>query len=399
MLIIKRISQCFVTFVVLGMLLGNTRIGTAQSSSQVENRCGKQVTNINFQGQFWKQQSSIAGADRITTISVGDATTKTKTFSIDNKLSAYNYQVSTDGQALAFLTSSGGFIPYDLNVSVTLHIVIRNGTHLTLPGSPNWWQLGPELTPGHFGIITYDDKLFASILDVSWKGDTITATNIGQLPFQVPLHGSSWQKPFSISPNWEYLAYSEGLEFKVYSRNDGQGIFQMTYSAGIPRIMWIQDEKFVGVVNETMANGAFVAFDRKGNSQTIADLNQAFGSDVFVIGFTPEANSNDQIALRIQNKQVKDGKPVAVPKNQSYVLLNVDTGQFINLCYSSGDKAAGTLIWVENGDYLMVDETGKDPVVDSKAVLISTKTGDYTNLNQGQDVTHPIGWTNNLKYP
>jgi len=393
----KRLVICLFFCLPVVFLHENLAITHAQTAPTVQRRCGIEQPNIQPNAYLWaKIPSTISG---IQTQSVPSnakrIAPKVVVDSSQTALVTTQHHLAQNGEAIAFFTKELASQPYDNKAIKAVEVATRDGKHSALAASSNWWQLGPELRQGHFGILAYDDNYYATLVDLSWTGGALNAQNGERLPFKVNIAGALWEKPVFISPNWDYIAYINGQSYPqsldIYSVHDKRVIWSLKLNRGvIPHVSWPMTQNAIAVINLGGADGdgQIIRIDKQGQSQILIDLSTALGREVRLFGVTFEANGTHDIGLSVQ--PLVNGGLYTV----QYFLLNVDNGTLVDLCLSTspGITAFG---WLERGKYLTYQELDPANNTPSRAVAISASSSNYAYFYPGSDkqILEAIAWS------
>ncbi len=379
---------------------------TASIDSQMllEQRCGTQTETILAPSHIWAIASDNRSAEQSTAIHAIPNNAKWATPHLvvsDNASRHYEFRLSNSGDAVMFLTSDFPSQESPIPPASAIEVSTRDGLHLSLSTVPNIWQLGPELQPGHFGVLSYDTDLTAMLVDVSWTNQMLIAKTVERLPFKYPTAGSLIDKSISIAPDWSYIAYTENYtDLKIYSVSQKRIIASISYLGRIPNVSWPLLDKAVALVNMAGADGnaQIMNIDRQGNVQILADLDMTLGREVRLLDFTYTVNANHEIGLIVNLMLPASGADGGkVQSNTSlYYLLNVDSGKVIDLCFSLQAPFEG-FQWVERGQYIMFQTLVADGTAPGKLIFLSAKSGDYSYVYPVKDgkLLDVIGWANN----
>ncbi len=352
------------------------KISKAQDAS-LPQLCGRADSTIQLNGNFWAAEFSSSSLQQ--SIPANTQLLPTRLIPADNHSYTFDYYLSQDGQAIVFFTaelptqlpSYSSMIPLNTNKSVD--VVTTGGAHLSIPYQANWWKLGPELSPGHFGVLAYDENQFATILDLSWATDRLTIRESESLPFKI--NPRVWQDQVFISPDWSFLAYTDDQEqsFNIYARTEKHVVWSLKPVRDfIPQVSWLRDDKAIAIINMGGADGdgKIIKVDRQGKTQTLIDLATFFPNQSYYPIFTDTSNDNHLVAISGQLEQTDQ---------EHYFLLNTDSGKIAALCYIPFTKTvASNPIWIMGGAYLAIQDLDTYTSTPSALTVVSVLTGDYT---------------------
>src|SRR5258708_4588040 len=382
---VKRISMSFVLFGLgIGVFLSSARI--SQASSLLDQRCGKENAQLQVKGRFWSELSDQTAQRHAISLIPNASASTTPLLALDDNVGAVDFQISQDGQSLGFLTAPRGTPVGSSKSFLTFTVISQPDKKASLPAASNWWQLGPELRSGHFGLLAYDTDLTALIIDLSWADNQVSASAFAHLPFKINRYGPAWQQEVFISPNWDYLAYTSDNSFKIYSMKEKREIWTKGFDHNlIPIIMWSQANNEVGVVNLGGADGnaELLRVDQQGNSEVIGDLSKLIGENVQVTNYTPIVSSEKQLAIGVEpNKTSGQG-------SRHLILINIPTRQLIDLCFPNPSQS---LTWAENGKYLILTTLVDGDPTNILPVPIATETSDYTYPTLSGNSVRVLDW-------
>jgi hypothetical protein len=371
-------------------------ISRAQSSPQLKRQCGTQVSNPQLNGFFWAFPRPQPGSTQIKRLTAGTSKVEIKAPIIDRSANVFaaQPQLSQDKRIMIFLTvdnSAARSYEYG-NAIVALNVVTADGTWLTFPPSPDWkhwFQLAPEMKPGHFGVLSLGDDSFLTLLDLSWSGTQVHVETVRRLAFRA-LRKTAFNE-IVISPGWEFLAQMDDSitgTFAIYSGQEQRNIWSspdLNLSA-IAGVSWAQDKETIGFVNfwGARGDGKLLAIDRKGQARDVIDLSTVLGEDV-QFGMSPVLGPTRQLVLTVAAASRTEIVPY------KYFLLDVDTKQLTDLCLSGFPMSFD---WGPGGNYLLVTESD-DNIPGYRVVVIYPQTGDYSYLYLSDPSVYPIAWVTN----
>ncbi len=315
-------------------------------------------------------------------LSTGIALTETAAWNtktgIQDKTIVYP-QVSGDGNAFAYILAENAPLQADsvpLIPLISLEIMTKTGKHLSLPAAQDWWQLGPELSPGHFGILVVGKDKYAQLWNADWSSGQINLTLVKQLPFQIAMGGYLFQQIVYIAPDWSAIAYTVGDDFQIYSLRNNKLVWDyQNVGDKYPELTWAMTSNVLAIVNMGLSDGdgKLIAISPSGNSKTLADMSVFFGADASITLFTPTTNSAGQMAIMARAAGVTHP-----------VVVDVNNGQITPLCVPDpllyeypNWYLYPNLQWINNGPYFSLQRAGDDDVTPSKVLIFSAQTGGY----------------------
>src|SRR6266849_5060994 len=151
-------------------------ISRAQSALPVKRQCGTQAANPQLNGFFWAVSEPQQVRSGIKLLTAGASKIEIKAPIIDRSTNtfAFGYQLSQDKRTMIFLTAiNSPIMSYDFPKElVAWNVVTADGAWLTFPAVADWqqwYQLGPELKPGHFGVLSKGKDGVLMLLEAIWK--------------------------------------------------------------------------------------------------------------------------------------------------------------------------------------------------------------------------------------
>jgi hypothetical protein len=380
------------------ILLPSPSPSRAQSAPPVKRQCGTQLSNPQLNGYFWGFPGERGEFTAVKRMTVGASRIEIKVPIVERKANVFpaEPQLSRDGRTMIFLTvDNRARMWYDYSDAiVALNVVTADGTWLTFPASSDWkrwFQLGPELKPGHFGVLSIEEGPVLMLSDISWTGKQLQVTALKRLPFLPFRKGTSTPATVFIAPSWEFIGYidSPTETFRIYSMQEQRVIWadpdRHMWDAG-SGVSWVQDKEIAGYVNSWKAGGGgkLTALDRNSQFREMVDPYTALSANVY-IAVSSALSPKRQLAVTV-DPAVSDGQ---TPFN--YFLLDVDTGQLTDLCLRGFPYF---LAWDSLGSYLIATESD-DSLPGYRIVVIYPQTGDYSYLYLSDNSVYPIAWVPN----
>src|SRR5438034_923764 len=180
---------CLLVVVTAAMILLLSPLPSqAQSAPLVKRQCGTQLSNPQLNGYFWGFPGERGEFTAVKRMTVGASRIEIKVPIVERKANVFpaEPQVSRDGRTMIFLTvDNRARMWYDFSDAiVALNVVTADGTWLTFPASPDWkrwFQLGPELQPRHFGVLSIEEGSILMLSDISWSGSQLQVKALRQL--------------------------------------------------------------------------------------------------------------------------------------------------------------------------------------------------------------------------
>jgi hypothetical protein len=348
-------------------------------------RCGEKTARIPWTGYVWT--STFLYPTHTTYLSAESLQTRKKVFTIDKTLQASDFQLSSDGQALAFFTRKAGPLTKDRGTAlVALKVVTRQGKQFSVPAASNWWTLGPELRPGYFGVLSYDDNFYATLLEVPWRQTPATIRLVERLPFKIPIAASLWEQIIQISPNWDYVAFmgDDGhyhSQFTIYAMKQQRVLWQTTEYVQIPLVIW--DPASTNAVACTVewgsdSHGDVVLVNPQGQSMSVANLNTWLGEKAQLTAITSTLSPDHQLAFTVF---------LSVSEQYKTLVLNTLSHALIDLCFPTNSI---TMLWADK--VLLLDDADAAYFRRSILTIMSPATGVYAVQPYEGKFWIPLAW-------
>jgi hypothetical protein len=260
----------------------------------------------------------------------------------------------------------------------------------------NWLQLGPEVTPGTFGVLAYDPVTLAAMritLDFT-KEKGLKVRDTVSYDFPLKLYGGDWERIVSISPTWHYIGYVEAdlsgtstttPPYTIYSTGEERSIWTTDLQGNIASVVWAVDPQFVGAVilrgNDSYRPIVLVTAD--GQKSDLLDLRKLPIQQPFIVSGSRLMSVDGKLALLIGAQGDR--------LNARQFVLDIRTGQIVEYCVAIANTFLSIDTWVDDGKYLSIIGFDTQTGLSAKVILLEAATGDYVlyDLEQGQI---PLAW-------
>lgn len=358
--------------------------------------CGKQDATIQLDSVPWTKSVT---SDASTILHQQSATALLITSDVFPPQEARYYQTSDDGTAIAFFAgSSQSLTNSQIFVPESFHIITRDGRHMILDVQSNWLQVGPELQPGHWGILSQGADGKAVILDIDWTGNKLAVSTSVKSAVIASFTSNTYHSEIFIAPHWSYIAYtkrslSSSNFFTIYDIENKRILWQIESGDGTPNVAWLSREDGLAIVNigGSSGNGKLLKVGVSGDTTPLIDMDTILGPDSSVVLiFNPEESLMHNIVFYLQPGTDNPNSP-----SQYLFTYNITTKVLKEYCSPPPNVTLESINWLKGGKYFVYQQF--DNVVNqwTAITVTSVDNGDYNMLyptSNKQTIGQVVGW-------